>query len=70
MKTIYIVMVDNKIIVTHSNLEKAKEWQKATSNSILYKATLEEIPNLKEISDKVLDMYDKAFKDLAEYDKK
>lgn len=35
-------MVDNKIVVTHSDLEKAKAWQKATSNSVLYVATLVE----------------------------
>lgn len=34
---------DDRWVMTHSDLKKALEWQKATSNSVLYKATLEEI---------------------------
>lgn len=43
MKVIYILYKDNQLIMTHGDLERARQWQKATSNSVLYKAVLEEI---------------------------
>lgn len=46
MKTLYILYKDDKWVMTHSDLNKALEWRKRTSNSVLYKATLEEIKEM------------------------
>tara|TARA_R110000868_G_scaffold271022_3_gene530499 strand:- start:9693 stop:9839 length:147 start_codon:yes stop_codon:yes gene_type:complete len=40
LKTLYVLYVGDVLKVTHSSLEKALEWQKAISGSVIYEATL------------------------------
>lgn len=42
-KIIYILYKDDKFLMSTSSLERGLAWQKATENSVLYKAILTEV---------------------------
>ncbi len=42
MKTLYMLYKDDMWLMQTSDLNKALDWKKATSNSVLYVATLVE----------------------------